>query len=132
MKKGKILIAEDDPDFRDSLKSVLESQQYTVITAVDKADGMEKIKAEKPDLAILDIMMSTWVDGLEMSKELKNDPQFKSMPILILTGIKTEIGIDLKATVGDPQWCPVDAYLEKPIEPDILLKEVAKLLAGKT
>ena len=132
MKNVKILIAEDDPDFRDSLKSVLESQQYTVITAVDKADGMEKIKAEKPDLAILDIMMSTWVDGLEMSKELKNDPQFKNMPILILTGMKTEIGIDLKATVGDPQWCPVDAYLEKPIEPDILLKEVAKLLAGKT
>jgi len=132
MKKVRILIAEDDPDFRDSLKSVLESQQYTVITAVDKTDGMEKIKAEKPDLAILDIMMSTWVDGLQMSKELKNDPQFKDMPILILTGIKSEIGTDLKARVGDPQWCPVDAYLEKPIEHDILLAEVAKLLANKT
>ncbi len=131
MTKAKILIAEDDPDFRDSLQSVLESQQYTVITAVDKADGMEKIKAEKPDLAILDIMMSTWVDGLQMSRELKNDPQFKDMPIMILTGMKTEIGMDLKATVGDPQWCPVDAYLEKPIEPDILLAEVAKLLAVK-
>lgn len=132
MTKEKILIAEDDPDFRDSLQAVLESQQYTVITAVNKADGMEKIKAEKPDLAILDIMMSTWVDGLQMSRELKNDPQFKDMPILILTGIKTQIGIDLKATVGDPQWCQVDAYLEKPIEPGILLAEVAKLLAGKT
>ena len=132
MKKVKILIAEDDPDFRDSLKSVLESQQYTVITAVDKADGMEKIKNEKPDLAILDIMMSTWEDGLQMSRELKNDPQFKDMPIIMLTGIRTEISIDFKATVGDPAWCPVDAYLEKPIEPDILLGEVAKLLAGKT
>ncbi|MBC8470634.1 MAG: response regulator [Planctomycetes bacterium] len=132
MTKAKILIAEDDPDFRDSLQAVLESQHYTVITAVNKADGMEKIKAEKPDLAILDIMMSTWVDGLQMSRELKNDPQFKDMPILILTGIKTEIGMDFKATVGDPQWCPVDAYLEKPIEPDVLLAEVANLLAVKT
>ena len=131
MKKAKILIAEDDPDFRDSLKSVLESQHYTVITAVDKADGMEKIKAEKPDLAILDIMMSTWEDGLQMSRELKEDPQFKDMPILMLTGIKAEIGIDLKATVGEPGWCPVDSYMEKPIEPDILLEEVTKLLAGK-
>jgi hypothetical protein len=50
----------------------------------------------------------------------------------MLTGIKNEIGIDFKVTAGDPAWCPVDAYLEKPIEPDILLAEVTKLLSGKT
>jgi len=132
MGKAKILIADDDPDIRESLQAILESQQYTVVTAVDKTDGMEKIKAEKPDLAILDVMMSTWEDGFEMSRELKKDPQFKDMPILMLTGIKNETGIDFKATAGDPAWCPVDAYLEKPIEPDILLMEVAKLLSGKT
>ena len=131
MGKAKILIADDDPDIRESLQAILESQQYTVVTAVDKTEGMEKIKAEKPDLAILDIMMSTWEDGFEMSRELKKDPQFKDMPILILTGIKNETGIDFKSTAGDPAWCPVDAYLEKPIEPDILLAEVAKLLSGK-
>lgn len=132
MEKIKILIADDDPDIRESLQAILESQQYTVITAVDKTDGMEKIKAEKPDLAILDIMMSTWEDGFQMSRELKNDPYFKDMPILMLTGIKNEIGIDFKATAGDPAWCPVDSYLEKPVEPDILLAEVTKLLSGKT
>ena len=131
MGKAKILIADDDPDIIESLQAILESQQYTVVTAVDKTDGMEKIKAEKPDLAILDIMMSTWEDGFEMSRELKKDPQFKDMPILILTGFKNETGIDFKSTAGDPAWCPVDAYLEKPIEPDILLAEVAKLLSGK-
>ena len=129
MGKAKIVIADDDPDIRESLQAILESQQYTVVTAVDKTDGMEKIKAEKPDLAILDVMMSTWEDGFEMSRELKKDPQFKDMPIMILTGIKNETGIDFKATAGDPAWCPVDAYLEKPIEPDILLAEVAKLLS---
>jgi CheY-like chemotaxis protein len=132
MGKAKILIADDDPDIRESLQAILESQQYTVVTAVDKIDGMEKIKAEKPDLAILDIMMSTWEDGFEMSRELKKDPQFKDMPIMIITGIKNEIGIDFKATAGDPNWCQVDSYLEKPIEPHILLAEVAKLLSGKT
>jgi CheY-like chemotaxis protein len=132
MGKAKILIADDDPDIRESLQAILESQQYTVVTAVDKTDGMEKIRAEKPDLAILDIMMSTWEDGFEMSRELKKDPQFKDMPIMMLTGIKNETGIDFKATAGDPTWCPVDIYLEKPIEPDVLLAEVAKLLAGKT
>ena len=132
MAKAKILIADDDPDIRESLQAILESQQYTVVTAVDKKDGMEKIKAEKPDLAILDVMMSTWEDGFEMSRELKKDPQFKDMPILMLTGIKNETGVDFKVTAVDPAWCPVDTYLEKPIEPDILLAEVAKLLSGKT
>ncbi len=132
MGTAKIVIADDDPDIRVSLKAILETQQYTVVTAVDKTDGLEKIRAEKPDLAILDVMMSTWEDGFEMSRELKKDPQFKDMPILMLTGIKSETGIDFKSTAGDPTWCPVDAYLEKPIEPDILLAEVAKLLSGKT
>jgi hypothetical protein len=50
----------------------------------------------------------------------------------MLTGIKNEIAIDFKATAGDPAWCPVDVYLEKPIELDILLAEVAKLLMSKT
>ena len=132
MEKAKILIADDDPDIRESLQAILESQQYTVVTAIDKTDGLEKIKAEKPDLAILDIMMSTWEDGFQMSRELKKDPQFKDMPIIMLTGIKSETGIDFKSTVGDPDWCPVDAYLEKPVEPDILLAEVAKQLPAKT
>jgi CheY-like chemotaxis protein len=132
MSKVKILIADDDPDIRESLQAILETQQYTVITAVDKADGMEKIQTEKPDLAILDVMMSTWEDGFQMSRELKNDPQFKDMPIIMLTGIKKETGIDFKASAGDPSWCPVDAYLEKPVEPEKLLTEVTKLLADKT
>jgi CheY-like chemotaxis protein len=132
MGKAKILIADDDPDIRESLQAILEGQQYTVVTAVDKTDGMEKIKAEKPDLAILDVMMSSWEDGFEMSRELKKNPLFKDMPILMLTGIKNETGIDFKSAAGDPIWCPVDAFLEKPIEPDILLAEVTKLLSEKT
>ena len=132
MGTAKIVIADDDPDIRVSLQAILEGQQYTVVTAVDKTDGLEKIRAEKPDLAILDVMMSTWEDGFEMSRELKKDPQFKDMPILMLTGIRKETGIDFKSTAGDPTWCPVDAFLEKPIEPDLLLAEVSKLLSSKT
>ena len=132
MGKAKILIADDDPDIRESLQAILEAQQYTVVAAVDKNDGIEKIKVEKPDLAILDVMMSTWEDGFEMSRELKKDPLLKDMPILMLTGIRNETGIDFKSVAGDPTWCPVDAFLEKPIEPDILLAEVEKLLSGKT
>jgi CheY-like chemotaxis protein len=128
MEDAKILVVDDDPDIRDSLQSILESQQYTVVTAADRTEGMKRVNAEKPDLVILDVMMSTWQDGFEMARELKKDPHFKNMPILMLTGVKDKTGIDFKSTAGDSGWCPVDGFLEKPVGPDILLPEIARLL----
>ncbi len=102
-----------------------------MITAADRTEGMEKIRTEKPDLLILDVMMSTWQDGFEMARELKKDPEFKDILILMLTGIKDKTGIEFKSTAGDPTWCPVDGFLDKPVESHILLTEVKKLLSLK-
>ncbi|MHC4571392.1 MAG: response regulator [Planctomycetota bacterium] len=131
MENAKILVVDDDQDIRESLQSILEGRQYTVFTAADRTEGMEKIKAEKPDLIILDVMMSSWLDGLDMSKELKKDPKFKDMPILMLTGVKGRTGMDFRPKANGPDWCSVDAYMDKPVEPDILLAEVEKLLSQK-
>ncbi len=132
MAKAKIVIVDDDRDIRDSLQAILEAREYTVVTAADKTEGLEKIKAEKPDLAILDVMLDTWEDGFEMARELKKDSDLKDMPILMLTGVGKQTGIDFKTTAGDPTWCPVDGYLEKPVEPDTLVAEITKLLPDKT
>ena len=129
MKNAKIVVVDDDQDIRDSLHAILESKQFTVTTAANKAGGMQAIKDIKPDLAILDVMMDTYDDGFEMARELKKDSDFKEMPILMLTGVKQKTGIDFKSTAGDPDWCPVDAFLDKPVEPDVLLAEVEKLLS---
>lgn len=115
-------------DLTKALQVTLESKQYTVITAADRTEGMNKIRADKPDLIILDVIMSTWQDGFEMARELKKDADFKDMPILMLTGVKGKTGINFKSTAGDPVWCPVDGFLDKPVEPEILLSEVRKLL----
>ena len=131
MAKAKILVADDDADIRESLQAILESRQYAVVTAADKEEGMEKIKSEKPDLVILDVMMSTWQDGFEMSRELKKDPEFKDTPILMLTGVKEQTGMDFKSSAGDPNWLPVDGFLDKPVDPITLLAEVEKLLTDK-
>ncbi len=128
MAKAKILVTDDDQDIRDSLQAILEAKDYAVVTAADKTEGMEKVKAEKPDLMILDVMMSTWQDGFEMARELKQDPEYKNIPILMLTGVKEKTGIDFKSTAGDETWNPVDGFLEKPVQPDILLSEIARLL----
>ena len=131
MANAKIMIVDDDPDYINVVKTILEREQYTVVTAGDKTEGMEKIRAEKPDLAILDVMMNAWQDGFEMSRQLKKDPQFKNMPVLMLTAVENRTGIGFKSTAGDPTWLPVDVFLDKPVEPEVLLSEVKKLLSNK-
>jgi CheY-like chemotaxis protein len=131
MANAKILIVDDDPDYTKALQAILESGQYAVVTAANRTEGMEKIRDDKPDLVILDVMMSTWSDGFEMSRELKNDPQYMDIPILMLTAVKERTGLAFKSTAGDPVWLPVDGFLDKPVEPEVLLAEVEKLMTQK-
>lgn len=131
MENAKILVVDDDMDIRDSVQAILEAEDYTAITAADKTEGMDKIRNEKPDLIILDVMMTTWEDGFEMARELKGDPESKNIPILMLTGAKKKTGMDFKSSAGDADWCPVDGFLDKPVNPEVLLAEIAKLLPKK-
>ena len=131
MTNAKIMIVDDDPDYINVVKTILEKEEYIVVSAGSKIEGMEKIKAEKPDLAILDVMMDAWQDGFEMSRQLKKDPELKNIPVLMLTAVENRTGIGFKSTAGDPTWLPVDVFLDKPVEPDILLSEVKKLLSNK-
>lgn len=130
MQKPKILIVDDDADLSGSLKVIFEHAGYDAMTAANRAEGMEKIRMEQPNLIILDVMMETWQDGFEMSRDLKGDPQLKDTPILMLTSIEEMTGIEVKSSAGDPVWLPVDAFLDKPASPDALLAEVKKLLQG--
>ena len=131
MVNAKIMIVDDDPDYINIVKTILEKEKYTVVSAGNRKEGMEKIKAEKPDLAILDVMMDAWQDGFEMSRQLKKDPEFKNMPLLMLTAVEERTGIGFKSNAGDSTWMPVDVFMNKPVEPEILLSEVKKLLSSK-
>ena len=124
----KILVVDDDPDQAMSVKAVLESRGYTVGTANNKTSGMEEAKGTGPDLIILDCMMERRQDGFELARELKQDPQFKDTPILMFTAIKEETGTDFKPEAGDPTWLPVEGFLDKTSDPEVLLGEVEKLL----
>jgi CheY-like chemotaxis protein len=130
MEKLKILIVDDDPDLTEVLNVILTKANYTVLTASNKKVGMQQVQAEKPSLIILDVMMSTWQDGFEMSRELKNDPEFKHIPILILTSITEKTGVEFESSAGDRTWLPVNGFLSKPVDPEILLSEIEKLLQG--
>ncbi len=131
MENAKILIVDDDPDFAVVMKTVLEGEKYSVDTAPGKTEALQKLGADKPDLLILDVMMDTWSDGFEMARDLKKNPEYKDMPIIMLTGVEQRTGIEFKSTAGDPEWLPVDAFLDKPVEPKVLLAEVEKLLSNR-
>lgn len=131
MEKRKILIVDDDVDYAKTVKVILKEALYDVVVASNKTEGMEKIATEKPALIILDAMMSTWQDGFEMSRELKNHPEFKQIPILMLTSISETTGVEFKSSAGNPTWLPVDGFLEKPVDEKVLLSEVDNLLHKK-
>ena len=128
MKKPRILMIDDDVDLCSALRVTIEHAGYDMLTAASRAEGMEKIQSERPDLIILDAMMETWQDGFEMSRDLKSDPRFKHVPILMLTIVEEKTGLEMKSTAGDPVWLPVDGFLDKPVAPAVLLAEIGKLL----
>ena len=128
MAANRILIIDDDPDITEAMKVVLENKGYQVASAAGGADGLERMKQEKPDLVILDVMMSTSSEGFVISREIKSDPDLKKIPILMVTAAKERTGIDFEAASGDETWLPVEAYLDKPVKPDVLVQKVGELL----
>ena len=127
MEQTKILIIDDDPDITEVMKIVLTEQGYAVSSADDGEDGLEQIKVEKPDLIILDVMMNTSREGFLFSRQLKAS-EYKDIPIVMITSVKEMTGFDFKSVAGDPDWLPVEDYLDKPVEPEVLLEKVAALL----
>jgi DNA-binding response OmpR family regulator len=124
----KILVVDDDPDILDAVALILESQGYEVVTARDGIEGLANLKAEQPDLMILDLMMPK-MDGFAVCKELQ-DPRwskYKDIPILILTSVREEAS-RRRYELETGLELDVDDYVEKPMSPDILLKRVSTLI----
>jgi len=129
--QAKILVVDDDPDILDAVAMILESQDYQVSTARDGIEGLATLKAENPDLMILDLMMPK-MDGFAVCKELQ-DPRwskYKDIPILILTSIREEAS-RRRYELETGLELDVDDYIEKPMSPDVLLSRVQALIKKK-
>ncbi len=128
--KEYILVVDDDPDVVEVIKTVLESAGYAVDSAHDGDSGLAKMRAKKPDLVILDVMMRKETEGFHVSYMIKNDPALAKTPILMLTAIGEKTGMKFSPD-KDGEYLPVEAFVEKPIEPKDLLARVEKLLAER-
>jgi CheY-like chemotaxis protein len=131
MKQFKILLVDDDQDIIKAVQVILENQNYTVVSANNKADGIQKAMTEKPDLFILDVMMEAMSDGFDLARDLRKIEEFKNSPIILLTAIDDKTGVNFKSAFGNTDLLPVDAYIEKPVAPHKLINEVDKLLSRK-
>ncbi len=123
---AKILIVDDDPDFCETTRLVLESAGYQVITAADGDHGLRTVAEEKPDLVILDIIMETVLEGLHVSQQMANDPENSQIPILMVTSIANT---DYAALFPTDEYIHISGFVSKPISPATLLARVSALLA---
>jgi CheY-like chemotaxis protein len=128
---AKILIVDDDPDIVTAVRLSLESVGHQVFDARSGAQGVEMIKAERPDLIVLDVMMETHTEGFQLALKLRNpDPtsefaQYRDIPILMLTAIHSNTPLRFEPSVDD---LPVELFVDKPINPDDLIAKVGWIL----
>lgn len=126
----KILIADDDPDIVEAMKMVLEAAGYTVHSAPNGQECLRKLRQDKPDLLVLDVMMTTETEGFHVAYEIRNDPQLRDLPVLILTAIEQKTGFKFSLE-EDEDYLPVEDFVTKPVEPNELVEHVSKLLERK-
>jgi CheY-like chemotaxis protein len=125
MSKAKILVVDDDPDFVSYTRTVLESEQYDVVSAGNGDQGLRMLAQEQPDLVVLDVIMSSVLDGLNLSQRMAESAVYRHVPIIMVTSIANT---DYLALFPTDENIHIDAFVTKPIAPKELLRQVARLL----
>lgn len=128
--EAKILIVDDDVSFAESNRDLLEAYGYEVYVAHDGVSGLAKAHEVRPDVMILDVMMTTDTEGFEVARRIPESPELRHMGVLLVTGVTRALHLP-GGLQPDDTWLPVDRVLEKPIAPDRLIAEVERVLNSK-
>ena len=127
MSEKKILMIDDDPDFIASVEAIVTARGYKFDSSLNGEEGIKKAKIYLPDLIILDVMMTKNTEGFEVSRILPQEESLKSIPVIILTGIRDKMNL-VFGFEPDSTWLPVKAVLEKTIKPDQLLAKIEEFI----
>ena len=130
--KKRILVVDDDVQFVDTVKTLLESAGYEVSYAYHAGKGMEVAREITPDLILLDVMFAgpPGPDGFQASRELHQDVKLKDIPVIIISGVRKALDLPFSMYEPDEDYMPVKAFLEKPVKPDKLLSKIQKVLGA--
>jgi CheY-like chemotaxis protein len=122
----KILVVDDDKDFIKITKMILQANNYGVVTASNGEEGLKVMRAEKPDLVILDVMMSYILDGLDVRRTMAQDKELQDIPVIMATSLTATRA---QGTLPSDEYVPESHWIHKPIDPDTLLEQV-KIVLG--
>ena len=125
--KAKILLIDNDIDFIEMNKAVLQHNGYEVSFAYNSREGYELARLENPDLIVLDLMMEEHDSGFTLAKKLKKDPALKHIPILMLTAVADRTGFKFSQD-KDGYWMKTDAFIDKPCPPKDLMEKIKETL----
>ena len=131
--KGFVLVVDDDPDIVATSRIVLESNGYEVQTAASGKEALDILSRVRPDVMLLDVMMTSDTEGFDLAFKLRQDPEFKDLPIIMLTAfldkVRTEGPGPFEFIMGE-QW-PVEWLFEKPLDTKKLLAKIEAILKSK-
>lgn len=128
--RKKVLIVDDDPDFVEGIKAILDGADYETEVAHNPKDGWDALKRNRYDLLLLDIMMGRGAEGVMMARKIRKDKVLREMPVLIITGLREQIAFLFPGQAVHPGFVPVDELVEKPVEPELLLQKASALIAA--
>ena len=123
----KIVIIDDNQDYLFTMKTFLTRNGFEVLTAPDGKRGLDLINSEQPDLILLDVMMEALYSGFEVCKQIRKDPSLSAIPIIGISGMKEELGINFNK-YRDAEYFSPDAFFDKPVDKDALLRTIKDLL----
>jgi CheY-like chemotaxis protein len=126
-KRKRILIVDDDADLVLAIRLVLESAGYVVESAPNGAEGIARMRANLPSLVLMDVMMANPLDGFYTTQEIANDPQLRSVPILMMSSITTT---QYASSFPTDQYLQIIDFIPKPIDPPVLLARIKGILKG--
>jgi two-component system phosphate regulon response regulator PhoB len=127
-----ILIVDDDYDFLEINRMILEKAGYRVVLAAEPKQALVRMAEEKPDLVITDLMMTSLDSGFFFARTIKEDPRYANIPVIIATSVSSALGLDFRPrTDEDRAQMHVDAYFDKPLDTTRLLSTILDLL-GQT
>ena len=124
----RIMVVDDDPDFVMTTEAALKAAGYEVSQCLDATGALDAIRKAAPDLLILDVMMERGAAGFQIAQQLRREPAFARLPILMVTAIHQTTKLRFSPDT-DGDFLPVDEFLDKPVEPEKLVERVGVLLA---
>ena len=128
MAQTRLLIIDDDPDYVDGIRSILEKANYEVDVAYNPKEGYKALESGNYDMLLLDIMMGRGAEGVMVARKINKDPKLREIPVLIITGLREQIAFLFPGQSVHPRFLPTDELMEKPVDPSLLLEKVETLL----